>query len=100
MNGQGVDIVEENKKRPTWWKMFASQRAAIESIPDTSAGAGIKAAFRYFDGEEVTADSMDPLAYTAFCLIKPFIVKSIEDVEKSRDSGKKGAEARWGAEKE
>ncbi len=90
----------ENKKRPTWWRMFASQRAAIESIPDAAAGAGIKAAFRYFDGEDVTADSMDPLAYTAFCLIKPFIDKSIEDFEKSRDSGKKGAEARWGGEKE
>lgn len=100
MNGQGVDIVEENKKRPTWWKMFASQRAAIESIPDAEAGAGIKAAFRYFDGEEVKQESIDPLAYTTFCLIKPFIDKSIEDYEKSRDSGKKGADVRWGEEKE
>ncbi len=39
----------KNEKRPTWWKMFSSQREAMESIPDAAAGA----AFRYFDGEEV-----------------------------------------------
>lgn len=98
MSGQGA-VVVENKKRPTWWKMFASQRAAIESIPDASAGAGIKAAFRYFDGEEVKQGSIEPLAYTAFCLIKPFIDKTHEDFRKDSENGKKGAEARWGGEK-
>lgn len=74
-----VEVVD-NKKRPTWWKMFASQRAAIESIPDAEAGAGIKAAFRYFDGEKVTPDSMDPLAYTAFCIMEPFIEMVGEEI--------------------
>lgn len=41
-------------KRATWWKMLYHQRAAIESIPDEEVGRGLKAAFRYFDGEEIS----------------------------------------------
>ena len=42
------------QKRATWWKMLYFQRATIESISSQDVGDGLKAAFRYFDGEELT----------------------------------------------
>ena len=47
-------------KRATWWKMFYHQRAVVESIPDIEVGQGLKAAFRYFDGEEVGPTDLTP----------------------------------------
>lgn len=49
-------------KRATWWKMFSHQRAAVESVSDDAAGSGLKAAFRYFDGEEISPEELSPQA--------------------------------------
>lgn len=83
------------EKRPTWRKMISSQREAMESIPDAVAGAAIKAAFRYFDGEEVDQGSIEPMAYTAFCLIKPFIDRTLDEYRGKVEAGRKGAIAQW-----
>jgi len=84
------------EKKATWWKMFSHQRAAVESVSDRNAGAGLKAAFRYFDGEDIPAGSMTPQAFTVFCVIRPYIDEARQDFERSVKSGRKGAEARWG----
>ena len=56
-------------KRATWWKMLYHQRAAIESVPDEEVGKGLKAAFRYFDGEELDpADPRKHSQYSALCV--------------------------------
>lgn len=60
------------KKRATWWKMLYFQRATIESISNEDAGSGLKAAFRYFDGEEITPDDLchffsGSIRYLRFC---------------------------------
>lgn len=83
-------------KRATWWKMFYHQRAAIESVTNEDAGRGLKAAYKYFDGEEISNDEMTPGAFTVFCIIKPYIDESICDYEKAVKNGKDGAESRWG----
>ena len=44
------------EKRATWWKMFYHQRAVIDSISDEEVGRGLKAAFQYFDGEDIISD--------------------------------------------
>ena len=84
------------EKRVTWWKMFSHQRAVMESVSDRAAGAGLKAAFRYFDGEDIPAGSLTAQAFTVFCVIRPYIDEAKRDFEKSVESGKKGAENRWG----
>lgn len=83
-------------KQATWWKMFSHQRAAVESVGDKAAGAGLKAAFRYFDGEDIPPGSLSPQAFTVFCVIRPYIDEARRDFEESTKNGKKGAEARWG----
>lgn len=84
------------EKRATWWKMFYHQRAAIESVSDEDAGAGLKAAFRYFDGEDIPPESLTPQAFTVFCVIRPYIDESLRDYHSCVESGKRGAINRWG----
>lgn len=84
------------EKRPTWWKMFYHQRNAIESVSDADAGRGLKAAFAYFDGENIDGTKMTPSAFTVFCVIRPYIDESRHDYEKAVEHGKNGAESRWG----
>ena len=83
-------------KRATWWKMLYHQRAAIESIPNEEVGAGLKAAFQYFDGEEVNADNLSSQAFTVFCVMRPYIDESMRNDEESVLNGKRGANERWG----
>ena len=80
------------EKRATWWKMFYHQRAAIESVSDEDAGAGLKAAFRYFDGEDIATESLTPQAFTVFCVIRPYIDESFQDYSACVKNGKQGAE--------
>ena len=84
------------EKRATWWKMFYHQRSAIESVSDAAAGSGLKAAFRYFDGEDVDPDDLTPSAFTVFCIIRPYIDESRRDYENSVANGRDGAVKRWG----
>lgn len=83
-------------KRATWWKMFAHQRAALESISDEDVGKGLKAAFRYFDGDEIGPEDLTPQAFTVFCVMRPYIDESMRDYEESVKNGRKGASERWG----
>lgn len=83
-------------KRATWWKMFAHQRAALESISDNDVGKGLKAAFAYFDGEDVEQIGLSPAAFTVFCVMRPYIDESMRDYEESVANGKEGAGKRWG----
>ena len=88
------------QKRPTWWKMLYHQRAAVESVSDEDAGMGLKAAFRYFDGEELDPETLTPQAFTVFCVMRPYIDESIRNYEESVANGRKGAEERWGGMKQ
>lgn len=83
------------EKRATWWKMFYHQRAAIESVSDEDVGSGIKAAYRYFDGEDIQADKMTAGAYTVFSIIRPYIDESKSDYASAVENGKAGANKRW-----
>lgn len=85
-------------KRPTWWKMFYHQRAVIESVSNEDAGKGLKAAFRYFDGEDIQQDELTQAAFTVFCVMKPYIDESISDYERYVESGRAGGNKRWNNE--
>lgn len=76
--------------------MFSHQRAAIASIPNEDVGSGLKAAFAYFDGEDVEQSGLSPAAFTVFCVMKTYIDESINDYEESKARGKEGADKRWG----
>ena len=82
-------------KRATWWKMFSHQRAAIESVSDNDAGNGLKAAFRYFDGEDIDTESLSPAAFTVFCVIRPYMDESLMDYAESVKFGRSGGRKRW-----
>ena len=86
------------EKRATWWKMFGHQRTAIEAVSDADAGKGLKAAFRYFDGDSICADDLSQSAFIVFSVIRPYIDEAKADYEKSVKDGKRGAESRWGKE--
>lgn len=83
-------------KRATWWKMFSHQRAAIESVSNADAGMGLKAAFRYFDGETISAEDLTQAAFTVFCVMRPYLDEAVQDYESAVQNGRKGAVTRWG----
>lgn len=85
----------KREKRATWWKMLYHQRAAIASVSDADAGLGLKAAFAYFDGENVDPAQLTPGAFTVFCVIRPYIDESMRDFQESVENGKAGAAKRW-----
>lgn len=76
------------EKRASWWKMFYHQRAAIESVSDEDAGKGLKAAFRYFDGEDISQDDLPQAAFTVLCVMRPYMDEAMEDYQKSREYGR------------
>lgn len=78
--------------------MLYHQRAAVESVSDKGAGMGLKAAFRYFDGEELDPADLSPQAFTVFCVMRPYIDESIRNYEESVANGRSGAGKRWGGE--
>ena len=82
------------EKRATWWKMFYHQRAVINSVTDEDVGKGLKAAFAYFDGEEIKTDELSQGAFTVFCVIRPYIDESREDYKESVEYGRMGGNAR------
>ncbi len=84
------------KKRATWWKMFYHQRAAIESVSDADVGSGLKAAFRYFDGENIDFSAITPAACTVFCVMRPYIDEANADYAASVEHGRDGGNRRWG----
>lgn len=84
------------EKRATWWKMFYHQRAAIENVSDEDAGQGLKAAFRYFDGEDVSPEKLTQAAFIVFCVMRPYIDESKRDYTEAVENGKRGGDKRWG----
>lgn len=79
------------EKRASWWKMFAHQRAVIESAPSVDVGDGLKAAFAYFDGEDIGNAKLSQSAFMVFCAIRPYLDEAKEDYEASVENGKRGA---------
>ena len=82
------------ESRPSWFKMFSHQKAIIDSVSDETAGKALKAAFAYFDNQEIC--NMDPAVFTVFSAIKPYIDESFSDYQNQVDSGRAGAAKRWG----
>ena len=83
-------------KRAAWWKMFYHQRQVIESVSDEDVGRGLKAAFRYFDGEPIEPEELSQTAFIVFSVMRPYIDESISDYAESVQNGRAGAEQRWG----
>ncbi len=83
-------------KRATWWKMFRHQRPVIENVSDEDAGQGLKAAFRYFDGEQIEPEKLSQTALLVFTVMRPYIDESMNDYAQSVENGKAGAKQRWG----
>ena len=86
------------QKGASWWKVFYHQRPVIESIPDSDVGAGMKAAFRYFGGEEIAKSELSQAAYIVFCSMKEQIDESKHDYALSVEKGRLGGNKRWGNE--
>lgn len=80
------------EKKPSWWKMFANRRDIIDSIPDEDVGSGLKAAFAYFDDEEVNESELSQLAKIVFNgVFRPYIDEAKKDYADSVENGKRGA---------
>ena len=88
-------MMAKKKAGPTWWKMFKHQRPVIESVSDSDAGLGLKAAFSYFDGEDIDPDSLNQGAFIVFTVIRPYIDESKKDYEDAVLYGSTGAKKRW-----
>lgn len=76
--------------------MFYHQRAVIESVADDDAGKGLKAAFRYFDGEDIDPADLTQAAFTVFCVMRPYMDESKRDYEEAVENGRNGGNKRWG----
>lgn len=77
------------EKKPS---MFANRRDIIDSIPDEDVGSGLKAAFAYFDDEEVNESELSQLAKIVFNgVFRPYIDEAKKDYADSVENGKRGA---------
>ena len=83
------------QKRASWFKLFSHQRPALESVSDADAGQGLKATFRYFDGEDINPALLSPAAYTVFCVLRPGVDESILDYANAVQNGRNGGNKRW-----
>lgn len=90
----------KKKKGPTWWKMLKFQRPMIESVSDADAGKGLKAAFQYFDGEDVYDYLLPQGARSVFFMMRAYIDESKQEYEKAVSNGQTGASARWNKKNE
>ena len=90
----------KNKKGPTWWKMLDFQRPLIESVSDADAGKGLKAAFRYFAGEDVEDCLLSQGARSVFFMMRPYIDESKQAYAEAVSYGQTGASARWNKKNE
>ena len=80
------------EKKPSWWKMFANRRDIIDSIPDEDVGSGLKAAFAYFDDEEVNESELSQLGKIVFNgVIRPYFEVAKKYYADSVENGKRGA---------
>ena len=81
-------------KRPTWFKLWLNQKPLIDAVPDEFVGKAVKAAYQYFDTGEV--QNLDQLSGAVFAVLKSQVDKAIEDYNISVESGRAGAQERWG----
>lgn len=79
------------EKKPSWWKMFANRRDIIDAIPDEDVGSGLKAAFAYFDDEDVDESELSQCAKIVFTAFRPYIDEAKKDYADSVEHGKRGA---------
>jgi hypothetical protein len=56
------------KGRPTWFKLFLSQKAMLDAMPSEAVGDALKAALQYFD--DGSSPALSPLAQVAFASLK------------------------------
>lgn len=82
-------------KRAVWWKMHYYYRLTVEQVSDEAAGQALKAALRYFDGEDVDPEQLPGDAKVVFGVMKSSIDDAINDYEKSVTDGKAGGLRRW-----
>jgi hypothetical protein len=78
----------------TWWKVFGSDWASLELISNEDVGAGIKAAFMYFYGEEVDCNSLPQCAKIVFNMNKKNIDEARREYNQRVEDGKKAQEKR------
>lgn len=85
----------KKSKRPTWFKLYSSNRGLVEAVPVEAAGQGLRLALAYFEtGELPTID--DPLTLAVFNTLRASADEAIADYAASVEAGKAGAAERWG----
>lgn len=80
------------RKGASWFKIFYHQRKLIDSVPDDEVGRGLKAAFAYFDGEEVP--ELSPLALAVFISMQQYLDEAMQSYEKAVEDGRRGGHAK------
>ena len=83
-------------KRPTWFKLWLSQKPLIDAVSDESVGKAFKAAYHYFDTGELS--ELDSLSGALFAVLKSQIDEAISNYNVSVEAGISGASKRWGKE--
>lgn len=89
-------------KRPSWFKIYSSNRRTYDAIPNESLGAAFKAAMRYFEtggkDEAIAAGITDELTKIAFETFLTGVNESIEEYSKRVEDGRRGQEAKQNKE--
>jgi len=78
------------RESASWFKLFYHQRRLIDTASNEDAGMGLKAAFAYFDGEEVDPDALSPMALAVFLNMQQYIDEALQSYAERVENGKKG----------
>lgn len=95
-------MAKQKDKKPSWFKIYSSNRRTYEAIPNESLGAAFKAAMKYFEAggkdEEIAAGIEDGLTKVAFETFLTGVNESIEEYNKRVEDGRRGQEAKQNKE--
>lgn len=83
--------------RPSWFKVFLHQKAAIDEMPDEIVGRAFKAAMHYFETGEIP--EIELVARGIFAPMRESVNEAFADFERTSDKNRENVRKRWDKKK-
>lgn len=83
--------------RPSWFKVFLHQKAAIDEMPDEIVGRAFKAAMQYFETGEVP--EIELVARGIFAPMRESVNEAFADFEETSEKNRRNVQKRWDKKK-
>ena len=79
--------------RPSWFKVFLHQKAAIDEMPDEIVGRAFKAALQYFETGDIP--DIELAARGVFAPMRESVNEAFADFERTSNKNRENVQKRW-----